>query len=150
MRWKSYQADGTAGESAQVAQPSRWNRMQTMCRLVDFWGLVAQWQFWMRTVTSTYDFEPRYRKNASMPYFQNLKLKEMIKLTPERVYQQSPDEWSRRAEISCSFYYFNDRVISSTLFMIKSSSILKEIDMKSELSFAGSFGNLNSLQSAVK
>ncbi len=49
-------------------------------------------------------------KAASMPYFQNLKLKEMIKLTPEE-YHQLPDEWSRRAEIICSFLlHFNDRV----------------------------------------
>jgi len=35
-------------------------------------------------MTSTYDFESLdIEKAASMPYFQNLKLKEMIKLTPE-------------------------------------------------------------------
>ena len=35
-------------------------------------------------MTSTYDFESLdIEKAAAMPYFQNLKFKEMIKLTPE-------------------------------------------------------------------
>ena len=65
-----------------------------MCRLEDFKALAVPVTILNENelkMTSTYDFESLdIEKAASMPYFQNFKLKEMIKLTPEEVYQQSP------------------------------------------------------------
>ena len=51
------------------------------------------------------------KKRASMPYFQNLKLKEMIKLTPEEYINNLLMNGAEEAEIKLLFYlHFNDRV----------------------------------------